>query len=393
MAMLLAGAVRTASAQTAADLFDVGTLQEIRLLVNSKDLALLRRNYGLNTRYPADMIWRNLRVRNVSVRSRGFGSRNSTKLGLLIEFDHYTSGQRFLGLRSLVLDNEWQDPSMIREQVAMSFFNRMGMPASRESFARLYINNEYQGVYGIVENIDPDYLRRTLSENEGYLYEFHWQDYWYGEYRGDDLAPYKLLFEPRTHQLESDTQLYSPIRDLFREINGADEGVWRDQVERVLDLRQFITLVAIEVYLSEWDGLTGNWAMNNFQLYRRRGSSVQLFLPWDRDRAMTQLTGDMPIFFRTDDNVLFHRAIAYADLRELYLTVLEQCAQAAVQDDWFQNAIAQSASVVAAATYQDSKKPFTNAEFDAEIQGLMGFAHLRPSFVLQQIARARSGSQ
>ena len=139
--------------------------------------------------------------------------------------------------------------------------------------------------------------------------------------------------------------MYSPIRDLFREINGADDGVWRDQVERLLDLRQFITLVAIEVYLSEWDGLTGNWAMNNFQLYRHGGSSVQLLLPWDRDRAMTQLTGDMPIFFRTDDNVLFHRAIAYTDLRELYLTVLEQCAQAAVQDDWFQNAVARSREV------------------------------------------------
>jgi hypothetical protein len=34
MAMLLA-VVRTACAQTAADLFDVGTLREIRLLVNS----------------------------------------------------------------------------------------------------------------------------------------------------------------------------------------------------------------------------------------------------------------------------------------------------------------------------------------------------------------------
>ncbi len=393
MAVLMAGAVRSACAQTATDLFDVGTLQEIRLLVNSRDLALLRQNYGLNTKYPADLLWRNLRVRNISVRSRGFGSRNPTKLGLHIEFDHYTTGQRFLGLRSLVLKNEWQDPTLIRDQVAMAFFNRMGQPASRESFGRVYINNEYQGVYGIVENIDEDYVTRTLGENTGYLFEFHWQDFWHGEYLGDDLAAYKPRFEPRTHALESDTQLYSSIRDLFLEINGADDTVWRDRVERLLDLRQFITLVAIEVYLSEWDGLTGNWAMNNFYLYRRAGSSVQLFLPWDRDRAMTQMTGDMSIFERTDDNVLFHRAIAYSDLRDLYLTVLEQCAQAAVQDDWFRTTVARSVSVIAAAAYQDTKKHFTDAEYDAETQGLMGFAGVRPAFVLQEVARARRGSQ
>src|SRR5262245_381391 len=107
---------------------------------------------------------------------------------------------------------------MIREQVAMTFFDRMGVSAPRRSFCRLYINDQYHGVYGMVEEIDTDFLARTLGENAGYLFEYHWQDYWHGEYRGDDPAAYKPVFEARTHVLESDTQLYAPIRDLFREI-------------------------------------------------------------------------------------------------------------------------------------------------------------------------------
>ena len=92
------------------------------------------------------------------------GSRNATKLGLRVDFNRYVSGQQFLGLRSVVLDNLWQDPSMVREHVAMALFAHLGQPSSRQSFARLFINDEYQGVYSLVEPVDARYLTRTLGD-------------------------------------------------------------------------------------------------------------------------------------------------------------------------------------------------------------------------------------
>ena len=68
----------------------------------------------------------------------------------------------------------------------------------------------------------------------------------YGDYLGDDLGEYKLRFQPQNHELESDAILYAPIRDLFREVNQPEDGVWRDRVEQYVDLRQFVTHVAIE---------------------------------------------------------------------------------------------------------------------------------------------------
>jgi spore coat protein CotH len=65
------------------------------------------------------------------------------KLGLLLDFDRFAAGRRFLGLAALVLDNAWQDPSFVRESVTMALFARMGQPAPRESYARLFINGTY----------------------------------------------------------------------------------------------------------------------------------------------------------------------------------------------------------------------------------------------------------
>ena len=59
------------------------------------------------------------------------------KPALRIDFNRYVAGQEFLGLKSLALDNLWQDPSMIRERLAMQIFQRMGLRAPRESHARV----------------------------------------------------------------------------------------------------------------------------------------------------------------------------------------------------------------------------------------------------------------
>ena len=122
--------------QTTADLFNPDVVQEIRLSINSRDLRELHEQYQENTYYTADLLWQGQRVRNVGVHSRGTGSRNPIKLGLRVDFDRYTTGQTFLGLRSLILDNNWQDPSLLAERAAMAFFERLGQPATTGSIVR-----------------------------------------------------------------------------------------------------------------------------------------------------------------------------------------------------------------------------------------------------------------
>ena len=50
--------------------------------------------------------------------------------------------QKFLGLKSMVLRNNTQDPSNLHEILSLSFFRRMGLLAPRKAQARLFVNNE-----------------------------------------------------------------------------------------------------------------------------------------------------------------------------------------------------------------------------------------------------------
>lgn len=380
-----------ASAQTTDDLFDRNAVQEIRLHINTRDLDQLRTRFGENTYYVVDFQWRNIRVRNAAVRSRGGASRNPTKPALRIDFNRYTTGQRFLGLKSLVLDNLWQHGSFVAESTAMAFFERMGEPAPRQSFCRLYINNVYHGVYAIVESVDSDFLARTLDEDDGYLFSYQLQEPFYGGYLGDDLAEYKRRFEPQTHELESDAALYAPIRDLFREINQPEDAVWRARVEQYADLRQFVTHVAIENFLAEEDGILGTYSMNNFYLHRPARTSRHRLIAWDKDSTFA--FPEFPIFRNAEQNVLFRQAIAYPDLFELYLEVLERCALAAAEDDWLEREITRAAMLVAPHVRADERKPFSSEEFDQAVVLLQEFARARSSFVLKEVKRIQAAAR
>jgi CotH kinase protein len=387
LAVIWMGSGAAASAQTAADLFDASTLQEVRLFMNSRDLQQLREHYTEPTHYTVDVLWRDTRVRNASVRSRGTGSANPVKPGLRIDFDRYTTGQRFLGLRTVVLDNLWQDPSMLREFLAMAMFTRLGQSAPRQSFCRLFINNQDYGLYALTEEPNAEFAARAFEETGGYLFEYRWLRPFYGEYPGSDLAAYKPLFEPRTHELEADSTLYRPLEELFRQVNEADDAVWRERVDQYLDLPQLVTHVALEDFIAEDDGILGYVGMNNFYLYRPAGSTRHRVLPWDKDRAFLAI--EKPLLDRADENVLIRRALSYPDLRALYFQVLERAARAAADDDWLAGEIERRVSLIAEAARGDALKQHTNEELDEHVEFLREFARRRPSFVLREVAALR----
>ena len=80
--------------------------------------------------------------------------------------------------------------------------------------------------------------------------------------------------------------------------------------------------------------------------------------------------------------MLFRRALAYPDLRDRYLQVLEDCARSAADEDWLATEIERQVSLIGDAAHDDPLKQFSNEEFDRQIEFLREFATIRSAFVL-----------
>jgi len=388
-------AVAPATAQTSDDLFDASALHDIQLTMKPGDWETLQENYLDDTYYPADMQWREVVIPQVGVRSRGSGSRNPRKPGLKVDFGRYLDQTAF-GLKSIVLANGIQDPSMLAQRVGLGMFAKMEMPVSRVVHARVFVNREYVGLYQLIEPVDKTFLTRVLGqdangkvENGGYLYEYHWKSDYPWDYIGSDLKIYAELFEPKTHESEAPVPLYGPLETLFKRLNYSSDTQFEREVGELLDLRQFVRHIAVENFIAEHDGFLGHWGPNNFYLYRFQGRAVSQLLPWDKDHALW--AKDYDILQGVNDNILAKRVLSIPAYLRLYLQTLIDCADAAMRPDsegasigWLEAEVHRITGQIKDAAHADRNTRFDNERFDEEIAKVATFAHERGPFVAHE---------
>lgn len=385
-------------------LFDDEVLHDIRLVINSRDWEFLKAHYMEDTYYPCNFYWGNLVVRNVGIRSRGTGSRSGVKPGLRVDFDRYATAQTFLGLKSVVLRNNTQDASNLHERLSMLLFQRMSLPAPREAHIRLFVNNEYVGLYTIVESVDKAFLKRTFGEDAGYLFKYDYpgdaQPYRF-EYRGSDPGLYvPLPFKPETHEADPRPEF---IEQLVWTINETNDAVFRTAIAEYLDLRQFVRYLAVENFLADIDGFLGNWGMNNFYFYRFDTQKRFTFIAWDKSEAFKG--GIEYAIWRNISGVpsglqnrLVMRTFAHADLVDLYVETLLGCARSAGERQvdsldergWLERELLKEYNQVREAALADPVKPYTNDEFTHAVEDLLAFAQKRGEFVVQEVSLARA---
>ena len=388
--------------------FDDTVVHDIRLAINGRDLTSLHVNFASNDYYPVNFVWRDKALQGVGIRSRGTGSRSGVKPGLRIDFDRWASDQKFLGLKSVILRNQTQDASNLRERLAMLFFRRMGLNAERQAHARLFFGNEFAGLYTIVESVDKVFLKKNFGEDTSNLYEFAFDNSvghvpFLFKYLGSDGNLYvPTPFKPETKENDTQPQF---IERLIWTIDQAGDAAWRQSMAEFLDLQKFIRHLAIESFLAEEDGLTGDYGPNNFYFYRYENKNLFQFIPWDKSNTfwnapspnyfILQNVEDGPLDHR---NRLVQRALKYPDLWTLYLDTLVECANSAAagattganpQPGWLEAEVQREYLQIRDAALADTLI-FTNAQFEQAIVDLKAFVKRRGEAVKTQVAFYRA---
>jgi spore coat protein CotH len=390
----------------AAPLFDDSVVHRLDLLINARDWQSLQDNYLDDTYYPADFKTDNQTVRNIGIRSRGTGSRSGTKPGLKIDFNHYLTSQSFLGLKQFVLRNQTQDASNMHETISMLLYRRIGVKALREAFATLYINNNYAGVYTIVEAVDEVFVGRWLGDSQGNVYKYEYPadaQPWYFADKGSDPSVYvPAPFKPETNTTDPHPEA---IRDWVRSVNSDSDAAFPINIKQWLDWDNFVKHIAVENFVADQDGFNGNYGVNNFYLYRWTNSAKLTFIPWDKSEAFKD-PFDLPIFHNFLDgdpakrNKLSGRAMAIDEARNGYLDALLALAKTASELDatnpsdtrgWMEREVEREYGLIKALVYADTKKPFSNDDFEAAVDVLRNFARQRPANVTTQVNNFRAG--
>jgi hypothetical protein len=227
-----------------------------------------------------------MRVDSVGFRFRGNTSRDSQKKSFKVSFNTFRPGQKFLGLEKLNLNGEHNDPSIMRSKIGWDLFQTMGIPASRANHVRLYLNDEYYGLYINVEHVDEQFLQRYFGNDQGNLYKCLWPAdlVWLGPgadaYRptNPERRPYDLKLK------DSDLEGYDDLAHLIDIINNSAPSEFPSAIQSVFNVNGFLRVLAVTTLTGSWDSY---WFLkNNFYLYSNPNTGLFEYLPFDFDNIM-----------------------------------------------------------------------------------------------------------
>lgn len=253
----------------------------VKIALSTSDLSLLLGPDSLeaNFEYPATFIYQSATISdtvyNVGFRLRGNTSRYSAKKSFKIAFNSYTSGVKWNSLEKLNLNGEHNDVSILRSYLSSQLLVQAEVVAPRTSYVKLYINNEYKGLYLNVEHIDEQFLKQRFPlNNNGTLIKAN-----YGanlKNLGTNEANYLPLYE-----LKKGTNLQSLIQ--FITVLNTNSTNFPCAIQAVFDVDSYLKTVAIEILSGHWDGYAYN--KNNFYLYQRPSDGKFMFIEYDMDNT------------------------------------------------------------------------------------------------------------
>jgi len=279
---LFEGSVLAGAPSAGADRFyDTESVQTVHLEVAAEDLAKMQHALPKRIYAPATFRWNDQVVESVGLRYKGDSSsmpESPFKRSFLIKFGEFKTGQRFLGLRHVALDNGIQFGSLFSERLITDALRGLGVTVSRCNYAKVYLNGKCLGVFVNVERVDESFLKHYFGNEGGMLFKVDQggpgADF---RYVGNDPALYEKTFELHVGKR---ARSYQSLVEFLQAIN-SDAGDSAG-LSRILDIEPFVKTTAVLLFAGAFDQYTG-WNPHNYYLYRNSADQRWTYIPWDLD--------------------------------------------------------------------------------------------------------------
>ena len=274
---------------TAQDIYNIDTIQEIRIFFEEPDWDARLDSFkqlGNDERLVADVTINGKLYKDAGIRYKGnssyFNIRKSgaSKLPFNIKVNYKNKKQKLPGgYITLKLSNVFRDPSFLREILAYEIAGKY-MPASRANFAKVYVNGKYLGLYHNSESVDDKFLDENFGNHKGTFFKCdpNWSAREFSHCPVSDKASLMYLGHDslcylRLYEIKSKTG-WTDLMDLAKVLNKTPE-----KIESVLDINETLWMLAFNNVLVNLDSYSGRLC-HNYYLYRDK---TEVFHPviWD----------------------------------------------------------------------------------------------------------------
>lgn len=336
---------------------------------------------------------------NVGIKFKGNSSYSnpSTKKPFKVDMNEFVSGQDVDGLKKFNLNNGFKDPSFMREKMALDFYNEHGLAAPRCSYTKVTINGVYWGLYMFVEEADANgFLKAHFGNNEGNMFK--------GDPSGDlkwmgaTPSTYYTKYELKTNQIVND---WSDLVNFIDNINNSGTN-FHDSLETVFNTTSFIKEWAALNMFVNLDSYIGSG--HNYFIYHDTLSDKFEWAAWDVNESFgnfnmgmtpTQLK-NLSMFYvssPSSSRPLVQNMLLDNSYKNLLISTICQWLAYDFSNAALDSKVDSLANAIRADVYSDTKKFFTNADFDNNLtidvgptMGIKPFITARRNALIAELA-------
>ncbi len=376
-------------AQSGRQLFDSKTVGEIRIRVDARnwsDQLDSMRIYGGGL-MDATVIIDGKSYQGAGVRFRGDKSYTTglKRNPFQIKLDYKTPGQQHQGYSTVKLSAAVRDPSMIREALFHEIAARY-MPGSKTGFTKLFVNDEYIGVFINVESIEKQMLERNFGNSGGSVFK-----------AGVDNRPGNL---PASCKLNIYGSLeYESNADCYKgNFEGNSEADWKGlqefarllsqgpkDVEKVLDTDRALWMLALNNIMVNLNSYSGNHSVN-YYLYKDGNGKFQP-IHWDLNLAFgsyknTGEGSDLELTQLQELDPLLHADNPYKPLisqllkdpyyKKVYLAHIRQINEENFLNGAYEKRSAELQGMIVVPLSEDKYKTYSLDDFQSSLRTTIG---------------------
>ena len=354
---------------------------------NSEYYAVFSFTRGDSTEGPID----------VGVRFRGDTIRNKEKKSFRISFNSIDANGDLHGIEKMDLNAGVNDPSLVRSKLGWELFRYLGVAGSRSNHVLLYINNDFYGVYLNTEHIDERFVKSRFDNNDGNLY----RNLWPADltYLGSSQSDYKFEYDGRrvyALRTNEDWDDYEDLAALIITLDQHSGDQLKDELERLINVQQYLKVMAVDVMTGNWDGYAGD--RNNYYLYRDQVTGRFEYIPYNLENSFgidfREVDWSTRSIYSWNLNLrpLYEKILGVEEYKAQYTMYIKKLAEYVASTElndelarWSQ----QISDYVALDTYYSRDWGFSFSDFEGAMTGGWG-GHVQ--YGVQEFITARSAS-
>lgn len=320
---------------------------------------------------------------NVGVKIKGESSYKhypSNKKSLKINFDKFIKGQKFQGYEEINLNNNFKDPTFMREKLYLDFLHDVGVPSRKNAYAKVYINNQYWGLYLMVEEIDKNFLERNFGNKKGALIKGEPQAYL--DWHGKDSLSYTRKYKIKSGAKTNSTKQLIHFLNIINNFEGSDE-MYETALGGIFNIKNCLKAWAVNNVLVNVDAYNIYYPHNFYLYYNTKTAKFEWinydgnysFGAWSPNFTLEQMLALDIYYVKEDDKrhpLVTKLLKENIKIKESYRKIIENEVLDYFVPKKFNKKIESLKLLINESVYTDSLKMYTNREFDINIEQSIG---------------------